>query len=549
MRYVYLMSMLFLLSCEQKQEQKVSATWVPYDQSAWIAENQDHPSKQMQYKHIQSLYQDKNQLWSVITPQLADFSAAQYEELKPLIFDRSIRELQNTIKEEKLTYKLLTQWYLYRIMQLENDSSTALNNIISINPEAVKTAELRDADNSEDFHMIYGMPILLKDNVNTEGMPTTAGAAAFLNNTTNDAFIVDRIQEKGGIILGKTNLSEWANFLCDGCPNGYSATGGQTLNPYGPRKFDTGGSSSGSGSTIAANYAVAAVGTETSGSILSPSSAQSLVGLKPTVGLLSRSGIVPISSTLDTPGPMTKNVDDNAILLSAMLGKDSKDEATQRLDTAPEDFLKGSFPDSLQGVRLGAIKSFMEDSLYEIAVKDLEALGAEVIIIEPEQKQLNGFLTLLNADMKKDMSSYLSDFANAELPYENMNDLLVYNRLDSNKRIPYGQARFIGVVNESITSDSLEALVFQLKTEGTAYFAEPMEQNELDGILSINNWSAGYAAVAHYPCLTVPMGYEEGQKPKGLTFVAPRFHENQLLHWAHAYEKATKRREAPKAYQ
>lgn len=165
----------------------------------------------------------------------------------------------------------------------------------------------------------------MKDNINVDGLATTAGSLVFKNNKTTDAFIIKRIKENGGIILGKTNLSEWANYLCLDCPNGYSAIGGQTLNPYGRKIFDTGGSSSGSGVAVATNYSAVAIGTETSGSILSPSSKNSLVGLKPTVGLLSRSGIVPISSTLDTPGPMTKNVIDNAILLSAMSGKDTTD--------------------------------------------------------------------------------------------------------------------------------------------------------------------------------------------------------------------------------
>ncbi len=204
-----------------------------------------------------------------------------------------------------------------------------LNSIIAINPDAVSEARKRDKNRSDGDHPIYGMPVLLKDNIGMQGLPVTAGAAALANNMAADAFITERIKEKGGIILGKTNLSEWANYLSSACPNGYSAVGGQSLNPYGRRKLDTGGSSSGSGTAMAANYAAAAVGTETSGSILSPSSANSLVGLKPTVGLLSRAGIVPLSGTLDTPGPMTRTMTDNAILLSALSGEDSTDIVTK----------------------------------------------------------------------------------------------------------------------------------------------------------------------------------------------------------------------------
>ncbi len=169
------------------------------------------------------------------------------------------------------------------------------------------------------------MPILLKDNIGAAGMITTAGSVALADNNAGDAFITKRLKEENAIILGKANLSEWAYFLCTGCPVGYSAVGGQTINPYGRLQFESGGSSSGSGVSVAANYAVAAIGSETSGSILSPSSQNNLVGLKPTIGLLSRSGIVPISSHLDTPGPMTKNVVDNAIVLQALTGKDAAD--------------------------------------------------------------------------------------------------------------------------------------------------------------------------------------------------------------------------------
>ncbi|HSJ11407.1 MAG TPA: amidase family protein, partial [Gillisia sp.] len=203
-----------------------------------------------------------------------------------------------------------------------------------------------------------------------------------------DAFIVQRLKENGALILGKANLSEWAYFFCGDCPSGYSAVGGQTLNPYGRKILDTGGSSSGSAVAIAANFAPAAVGSETSGSILSPSSQNSVVGLKPTVGVLSRGGIVPISSTLDTPGPITKFVIDNAILLSAMTGRDAEDPASVANKNITTDFYSSITEKSLKGVRLGALKTLMEDSLYVAAVNDLRLAGAEVVVFEPEDIQL-----------------------------------------------------------------------------------------------------------------------------------------------------------------
>jgi len=289
-------------------------TWIPYDQSSEIAENADHETRKLRYKLVQSRITDRNVMLTTAKNQLRDFSAADYERLKPLIYEQNIPSLQTSVTSGALTYELITKWFLYRIVKFESNKDTYLNAIISINPKAVAEARQKDQNKGLLPNLIFGLP-------------TTAGADALRENQAGDAYITARLKANGAIILGKTNLSEWANFLCDGCPNGYSAVGGQTLNAYGRKRFDTGGSSSGSGVAMAANYAVAAVGTETSGSILSPSSQSSLVGLKPTVGLLSRTGIVPISSTLDTPGPMTRSVIDNAILLSAMTGADPEDPA------------------------------------------------------------------------------------------------------------------------------------------------------------------------------------------------------------------------------
>ncbi|MEO6583792.1 MAG: amidase family protein, partial [Ferruginibacter sp.] len=275
-----------MISCTAVQKTTIPA-WVPYDETEEVAKNAKNESSRLRYKMIQSKILDKNEIWKNVIPQLKGFTEKDYEALKFLILEQDIPTLQMHIKSGKLSYEKLTQWYLFRIVKFENDMTKALNNIIAINPNAVVEARKKDRNKKAASHPIYGMPILLKDNINTEGMATTAGAQVFLNNKTTNAFIVNRLLQKGAIILGKANLSEWANYLCLECPNGYSAVGGQTLNPYGRKIFDTGGSSAGSGSAMAANYAVAAVGTETSGSILSPASSNSVVGLKPTTGLLS----------------------------------------------------------------------------------------------------------------------------------------------------------------------------------------------------------------------------------------------------------------------
>ena len=380
-------------------------------------------------------------------------------------------------------------------------------------------------------------------------MNTTAGAIALQYNKVDDAFIVDRLKEKGALILGKANLSEWAYFLCDGCPVGYSAVGGQTLNPYGRKIFETGGSSSGSGTSVAANYAVAAVGTETSGSILSPSSQNSVVGLKPTIGLLSRSGIVPISSTLDTPGPMTKNVVDNAILLSAMTGKDENDEASVSNDLVFYDDLKAEI--SLKGKRFGAIKSLMEeDSIYEKTIQKIIDAGAEVIEFIPPEVTMTGFLSILNIDMKNDLPKYLAAHVKNgdRVTIKSIADAVPFNAADSLIRIPYGQALFEGILADSTSAEGLAEIKNKLEKSGRTFFDTAIDAHRLDAVLSINNYHAGYAAVAKYPALTVPMGYKPSGEPISLTFIGKQFKEMDLLRLGAAFERLTKIRELPKGF-
>ena len=351
------------------------------------------------------------------------------------------------------------------------------------------------------------------------------------------------------MLLGKVNLSEWAYFLCEGCPVGYSAIGGQTLNPYGRRIFETGGSSSGSGTAVAANYAVAAVGTETSGSILSPSSQNSVVGLKPTVGLLSRTGIVPISGTLDTPGPMTKNVTDNAILLSAMTGKDDADGTSVAVDG---DYLKAvSDKATLQGKRFGAMTTLMEeDSIYKGAIETMRKAGAEVVTFAPQEVNMDGFLSILNIDMRNDLPKYIqSQVKNREaIKIGSIADAVAFNASDSVTRIPYGQSLFEGILVDSTTAEGLEKIKSNLEKNGRTFFDTAMNKHNLDAVLSINNYHAGYAAVAKYPALTVPMGYTKNGEPISLTFIAKPFQEEKLLQYGKAFEAATQVRKLPSAY-
>lgn len=503
--------------------------------------------KEEEFKVLDSKNISQDSLWSPFESDLAEFSEEKYQSIKPLIFDKNIPEIQEAVKKGELTYEELSLFYLYRIKKIDRENELSLNSVISLNPNLLKEARKKDKqlNNSAENHLINGIPVLLKDNINTQNMATTAGAIALHNNQTEDAFIVQKLKENGALILGKANLSEWAYFFCGECPSGYSAVGGQTLNPYGRKIFDTGGSSSGSAVAVAANLAPVAVGSETSGSILSPSSQNSVVGLKPTIGNLSRGGIVPISSYLDTPGPMSKSVIDNAILYSAMTGKDVKDALSVEVEDTDFNFENIS----LEGKRFGAFKQLIkEDSLYKLAVSDLRNAGAEIVEFEAEEIELENFLRLLSLDMKKDLPEYFEKYGGTT-GFASVDDIVKFNLKDSVRRMPYGQTLFDGIIHESADSTNLDSIKNDLSEKGKKYFDTPMQEHNLDGILSINNYHAGFAAVAHYPAITVPMGYNKDGAPKGLTFFAKSSEENKLYQWAFAYEKASKRRQSPKNYE
>lgn len=545
-----------LWSCgeERKSIKADVVLWQPYNDSAEVAANADHDKERMRYKRIASPVLDKNTVFRPLYAEVSNMTEARYERLKPIILEQDIPTINEHIQEGHFTYEELTLFFLYRIYRFELDHNTHLNTIIALNADVVDRARKLDEMSVSgtvptERHPIYGMPILLKDNINTSGMNTTAGAVALMDNTVEDAFIVERLKANGALILGKVNLSEWANFLCR-CPNGQSAVGGQTLNPYGRRVFDTGGSSAGSGTAMAASYAVAAVGTETSGSILSPSSQNSIVGLKPTIGLLSRTGIVPISSTLDTPGPMTRNVVDNAIVLSAMLGRDGADPKSVA-DEFPEILSAGLQPESFDNMRLGAISSLMEsDSIYARTVEKMRALGAEIIEFTPPEIAMDGFLSILNIDMRNDLPAYLEAHTDPKrVKIRSVADAVAFNAEDSLVRIPYGQPLFEGILADTTTLEELAGIKQRLEENGRAFFDAALDVHHLDAVLSINNYHAGYAAVAKYPALTLPMGYKGSGEPIGLTFIGKPFSEAHLLRLGKAFEDATKRRKTPVAYQ
>ena len=553
MKFLYMKNLLLflltivLLSCNSESNQP-DVVFNKYDETVALEEQQNHENPRMKFKLFQSKVLDMNEVFKPFNAALSAFSEEEYQSLKPLIIEQNIPTIQGYVKEGKLSYEKLTLFYLYRIRKFESDSTKSLNAIITLNPNVLEEAKQRDKDRKwgilSDVE-IYGMPILLKDNINTEGMPTTAGALALLNNkNTEDAFIVKKLKENGALILGKANLSEWAYYFCSGCPLGYSAIGGQSLNPYGRAKFETGGSSASSGTAVAANYAVAAVGTETAGSITSPSSQNSVVGLKPTIGLLSRTGIVPISGTLDTPGPMTKSVTDSWIFLNAMLGEDNKDPKS--FEMPDKDF--GDMEDGFKGKKIGVLIYLLQDSIYNSNVNKIKEAGVTIVEVNPPRVGLPGFLTLLNIDMKYDLPHYLKSDADKNVTVTSVKDVIDFNVKDSILRAPYGQQLFEGIVKDTTSKKQLESIKVTLKENGRSYFNALKEEN-LDAILSINNYHSAYSAVAEYPNLTVPMGYKESGEPVSLTFVGLPKTEGKLLILGYAFEQLTKVRKLPENYQ
>ncbi|WP_298427095.1 amidase family protein [uncultured Kordia sp.] len=504
------------------------------------------------FKVLDSKVIDSQLFLSSLDAEMESFTEKDYQKLKPHILEKNILELHKNRTAGIFTYETLVKFYLYRIKKYDRNNELSLNSIISINPNIIAEAKQKDQEflNKRLKSLIFGMPILLKDNVNAAGMPTTVGAVALRNNNASDAFITSRLKQEGALILGKANLSEWAYFFCGDCPSGYSAVGGQTLNPYGRKVIDTGGSSSGSGVSIAANFAVAAVGTETAGSILSPSSQNSVVGLKPTIGLLSRSGIVPISSTLDTPGPMTKNVIDNAILLAALYGYDKTDSKSTAIKFHSNHFYtdikNGNV--SVKGKRFGAVKRLLKDTLYVVAIEQLKKEGAVIIEIEEEEVDLPKFISLLNLDMQKDLPKYFKNHAGNNISFVSVQDVIDFNKKDSLTSMPYGQKLFYGIINDKASAEEFSSMKRVLHENGKTFFDIPMEKHNLDAVLSINNYHAAFAAVAEYPALTVPMGYTKEGEPKGLTFIGKPFSEKELLGYGYVYEQASKKRKAPKNY-
>lgn len=523
--------------------------WERYDESADLVELAEHENESMHFKLLNSRFLDKNDLWAPFTKELTGFSAADYATLKPLILDQSIASIQQAVADGSLSYEALVTFYIYRIREIESDNELFVNAVISLNPQAITRArmldQLRRRSNEAELNSMFGIPVLLKDNIGFEELPTTAGAVALQSNYTANAFIVDQLRAKGAIILGKANLSEWAYFFCDDCPSGYSAMGGQTLNPYGRKFFGTGGSSSGSGASVAANFATVAVGSETSGSILSPASANSLVGLKPTTGNLSRSGVVPISATLDTAGPLARSVADAVSLFNAMTGYDQTDTAMPLIS---EDFSLIYREPDLEGKRIGVLTNYTDNGFYQQAVDLLAANGASTISLDFTAANFDRFSEFLGAEMSHDLALYLAEFAADEVTITSIADLQAFNEEALELRTPYGQGLVDMMTELDLSVAALVSLRGELQAAAKTQLEQLFSDFSLDVLLSINNRNASLAALANYPALTIPMGYEESGRPIGLTLIAPSFREQDLIDVGARFEQLSQSRSTPALY-
>ena len=525
---------------------RASAQWQRYDETADLAELAGHENPRMHFQLLNSKLLDKNDLWQAFAAELSQFTASDYEALKPLILDQSIGSLQLAVAAGRLSYEVIVTFYIYRIREIESDDEHYINAVIALNAAAITRArmldELRSGGTNVDADSIFGMPVLLKDNIGFDGLPTTAGAVALRENMTGNAFITDRLEEQGAIILGKANLSEWAYFFCNDCPSGYSALGGQTLNPYGRFTFGTGGSSSGSAAATAANYAVVAVGSETSGSILSPASANSLVGLKPTTGNLSRTGIVPISATLDTAGPIARSVADVVVMFNAMAGYDQNDMAMPLIS---DDFSLEYRVIDMQGRRLGIVEALADNSHYMAAVHLLADSGATTIELEFSPDRDDRFSQLLGGEMVRDLALYLDRFASSAVEITSISELRAFNEGNTDLRAPYGQGLVDMMAELDLSAAELELIRQELQSAARAQLDQLFDESKLDVLLSVNNRHAGIAALANYPALTIPMGYEADGRPIGLTLFAPPFREQDLIDIGAMYEQLSKARKPP----
>ncbi|MFI5059432.1 MAG: amidase [Candidatus Acidiferrales bacterium] len=511
----------------------------------------------------------------VIVAARENSPASAAAEVAPFELDEiTIGELQEGMKSGKYSARAIAEKYLERIDAIDK-RGPAINTVIEMNPDAREIAEALDKERKEKGPRgpLHGIPILIKDNIDTgDRMMTTAGSLALLGSkATKDSFVARRLREAGAVILGKTNLSEWANIRSNHSISGWSGRGGQTKNPYALDRNPC-GSSSGSGAGASANLCAAAIGTETDGSIVCPSSANGLAGIKPTVGLVSRGGIIPISHTQDGAGPMCRTVRDAATILGALTGVDPEDSATAASrGKSYTDYTQFLNADGLRGARIGVLRktfgfSSAVDKLMESALEVMKKQGA--ILVDPaEITTLGKFgeseLLVFMYELKADLNAYLAR-RGASAPVKTLKEIIDFNEKNHEKEMPYfGQENFLKAEEKGpLTSkEYLDALAKNHKLARKEGVDATMNKFKLDAIVaptggpawltdyvngdSFGGGSSESAAVAGYPNINVPAGFVCGL-PVGISFFGRAWSEPVLIKLAYAFEQATKVRKAPR---
>ena len=482
--------------------------------------------------------------------------------------EASIQELQTSMASGSITARGLTEAYLERIELVD----AALRSVLETNPQALEIADTLDAERRSGRVRgpLHGIPVLVKDNVDTaDRMKTTAGSFALGEVApARDAFLVGRLREAGAVILGKANLSEWANFRSTRSSSGWSARGGQCVNPYDAERSPC-GSSSGSGVAVSANLSAVAVGTETDGSIVCPSSVNGIVGIKPTVGLVSRSGVVPVSHSQDTAGPMARTVADAAALLTALAGADRRDAATAGARVEP-DYAASIDLDGLRDVRIGVARKLAGfndrvDRLFDEALDAIRGLGAQIVDAAdiPHTDQLEDpELEVFLYEFKADLEAYLGSLGPSQ-PCRTLADLIAFNNEHPDVEMPhFGQELFEKAAEKGPLTDPayLEALATCRRLSRDEGIDAVMDEHRLDALVAPSNapaWRTDYAngdhyvggnstpaAVAGYPSVTVPMGFAF-DLPIGISFIGRAWSEATLIRLASAFEHATSHRRSP----
>lgn len=486
------------------------------------------------------------------------------------LMEATIDMLQQYMQSGKYTARKITEMYLKNI-DIIDKGKAELNAIIELNPDALSIADAMDAERKAGKVRgpMHGIPVLVKDNINTgDKMMTTAGASALEgNHAAKDAFIIQQLRNAGAVLLGKTNLSEWANFRSTRSSSGWSSRGGQTRNPY-ILERNPSGSSSGSGAAVAASLCAVAIGTETDGSVVSPSSINGIVGIKPTVGLLSRAGIIPISSTQDTAGPMARTVKDAAILLGALTGVDEDDAVTKNSNgKSLKDYTTYLNVDGLKGKRIGVEKAFFDGdpkvvNVYKTAIEVLKKQGATVVEIELRKALSdmgNAEFLVLQYEFKNGVNKYLST-ANAKV--KTLKDVIEFNKQNERMAMPFFKQEILEMCEAKGDLNSSEYKEALSKTLRSRLIIDDMiADNKLDAICGVTNglswcidlingdYDTGFsfstpAAMAGYPHITVPMGTIHNL-PIGFSFMGGAYTEPQLIALAYAFEQATKQRIFP----